>query len=49
MKMNILITDQFKLDISSIEMAKMDWISVNRGSSTYEDLGDVERQRMFNS
>jgi len=38
----ILITDKFKLDISSIEMAKMDWISVNRGSNTYEDIGEFD-------
>ena len=38
----ILITDQFKIESSSIEMDKKEWISIRRGSNTYEDLGKID-------
>ena len=37
----ILITDPFELDISSIEMDKKEWISIERGSNTYDSLGEL--------
>ena len=38
----ILITDQYKLDINSIEIDKKKWISIKRGSDTYKYLGKYD-------
>ena len=38
----ILITDQDELDRSSIEIDKKEWISIKRGSDTYQNFGKVD-------